>query len=140
MPLKAPPLEDPALNLTPMIDVVFNLIIFFMVCTQFAEQERQYDVELPTVAQAQPLTSQPDQIVINVYGDGRIVVHGSPLTLPELLAELKQARARFADQAVLIRGEGQGLYQRITDVLETCHRAQIRNFSLGVEQRNENLP
>ena len=140
MPLKAPVLEEPLLNLTPMIDVVFNLIIFFMVCTQFAESERQYDVELPTVATAQPLTNQPDQIVINVYGDGRILMHGRPLTLKELLSELQQARARYADQAVLIRGEGQGLYQRIADVLATCHQAQIRNFSLGVEQRNEKLP
>ena len=51
------------LQMTPMIDIVFLLIIFFMVGTQFTEQERQFDVQVPSVSDAPPLTSRPDEIV-----------------------------------------------------------------------------
>ncbi|MFN9041619.1 MAG: ExbD/TolR family protein, partial [Planctomyces sp.] len=52
MPLKTENLEDPILNLTPMIDVVFLLIIFFMVGARFTEEanDQKFDVQLPTAA------------------------------------------------------------------------------------------
>lgn len=137
MPLKAEPLEEPALNLTPMIDIVFNLLIFFMVGTRFADMERQFDVQLPKVGDAQPLTNPPDEIVVNVYGDGRLVVSQKTVTLAELEVRLKEAQSRYADQAVLIRGDGTGLYQNVMDVLGVCHRARITNFSLATQLKNE---
>lgn len=133
MPLKVAPIEEPALNLTAMLDVVFNLLIFFMVGTRFADMERQFDVQLPQVSAAQPLTNPPDEIVVNVFGDGRIVVGRQPLTLAELETRLNEARQRYAEQAVLIRGDGQGVYQNVMDVLAVCQRAQIVNFSLATQ-------
>jgi biopolymer transport protein ExbD len=137
MPLKTEGIEEPTMNMTPMIDVVFLLIIFFMVASRIGEQEREFDVNLPTVAAAQPLTSKPDEIVINVFRDGRIVVRGEERTLTQLEGDLEQARQRYADQAVLIRGEGEGRYQRVVDVLVACHRARIKNFSLATELKSE---
>ena len=136
MPLKTSGIEEPSLNLTSMIDVVFLLIIFFLVGSRFSEDERQFDVKLPSVADAQPLTSPPDEIVVNVFQDGRIVVNEQPRTLAELEQDLIGARSRYADQAVLIRGEGEGRYQGIIDVLVACHRAQIKHFSLAAEMKD----
>lgn len=133
MPLKIEAMEEPSLNLTAMIDVVFNLLIFFMVGTHFADAERQFDVQLPQVASAQPLTTPPDEIVVNIYGDGRIVLGRKEISLAELETHLAAAHERFAEQAVLIRGDGQGVYQNIMDVLAVCHRAQITNFSLATQ-------
>jgi biopolymer transport protein ExbD len=133
MPLKIGPIEEPQMNLTPLIDVVFNLLIFFMVGTRFAELEREFDVQLPVVTDAQPLTSLPDEIVVNVYSDGRIVVNRTDMSLEDLEIRLKEARARYADQAVLIRGDSQGIYQHVMDILSACHRAQIKNFSLATQ-------
>jgi len=70
VPLKSIPLEEPTLNLTPMLDVVLNLLVFFMLATQFKEYERQYDIQLPSVADATALTGQPDEIIVNVQADG----------------------------------------------------------------------
>lgn len=140
MPLKSDSLEEPVLNLTPMIDVVFNLIIFFMVGTRFADMERQFDINLPQVSDAQPLTSPPDEIVVNVFGNGRIVVGEETLTLQQLRARLEEAHARYADQAVMIRGDGQGVYQHVMDVLSTCHAARITNFSLATQLKSETKP
>lgn len=131
MPLKVEPLEEPYLNMTPLVDVVLNLLIFFMLGTRFAEDERQFDVDLPTVSHAQPLTNPPDEIVINVYSDGHAVVNEQSLSAPQLESLLSEAHSRFADQAVLIRGDGQGNYQSIMDVLSVCQKANIRNYSLA---------
>lgn len=135
MPLKSETLEEPQLNLTPMIDVVFNLIIFFMVGTRFADMERQFDIQLPQVSQAQPLTTPPDEIVVNVFSDGKIVVGEETLSLSQLTDRLAAARARYADQKVLIRGDGRGVYQHVMDVLNSCQAARISNFSLATQLR-----
>jgi len=131
MPLKTDIVEESTLNLTPMVDIVFLLIIFFMVGTQFAEQERQFDIELPTVAEVQPLTNVPDEMIINVSQAGTIVVSGEERTLEQLEADLVAARKNYRDQAVTIRGDANGKYQIIMDVLAVCNRAQIRSISLA---------
>lgn len=131
MPLKTASVEEPNLNLTPMIDIVFLLIIFFMVGTQFAEMEREYDIQLPTVTDAQPLTTLPDEITVNVRRDGEIIVMGELRSREELHAELQAAQRNYAGQAVLIRADGQGIYQHVMEVMEICRKADIRNISLA---------
>src|SRR5262249_6513814 len=104
MPLKVEPLEEPYLNMTPMVDVILNLLIFFMIGSRFVEDERQLDIQLPTVSHAQSLTAPPKEMVINVYADGRLVVDQRNVTSQELESLLSEAQSRYADQSVLIRG------------------------------------
>ncbi|MEQ9408324.1 MAG: biopolymer transporter ExbD [Fuerstiella sp.] len=133
MPLRTDSLEEPQLNLTPMIDIVFLLIIFFMVGTRFSEIEQQYDVELPTATAIEPMTSRPDSIVLNVTRGGEVTIGGEVVTLAELQQRLEAARKAWAEQSVLIRGDGAGMYQAIVDVMDTCHKAQIHRFSLAFQ-------
>lgn len=131
MPLKTLPLEEPSINLTSMLDVVLNLIIFFMISTQFIQEERQYDVKLPTVSEATALSGQPDEIVVNVMVNGTFNVKGQTVSNQELESLLKAARERFPGQAVIVRADGDGKYQPVMDVLAMCRRAGIRNVSLA---------
>jgi biopolymer transport protein ExbD len=131
VPLKSIPLEEPSLNLTPMLDVVLNLIVFFMLSTQFKEAERQYDIELPTVADTSALTGQPDELIVNVHADGRILLGTDLKTVAELEAALTAARERFPGQAVVVRGDGRGYYQPVMDAMAAARRAGIRNLSLS---------
>jgi biopolymer transport protein ExbD len=131
MPLKVEPLEEPYLNMTPLVDVILNLLIFFMLGTSFAKDERHFDVELPSVSRAESLTNPPDEIVINVYKDGHVVVNEQSLSAPQLETLLTEAQRRYDKQAVLIRGDGKGNYQSIMDVLSVCQKAKIHNYSLA---------
>lgn len=132
MPLKMAELEEPQLNLTPMIDIVFNLIIFFIVSMQFSN-EQQFDVQLPSSSNAQPLTSPPDEIIVNVLADGRVAIKDEILTLDQLRTMLSDAQARYADQAVLVRGDGRGVLQHTVNVFSVCRAARIENFSLATQ-------
>jgi biopolymer transport protein ExbD len=137
MPLKVEPLEEPYLNMTPMVDVILNLLIFFMIGSRFVEDERQVDIQLPSISHAQPLTAPPKEIVINVYADGHMIVD-QKLVAAEVLEEmLSAAKARYSDQAVLIRGDGKGSYQSIMDVLSICQKAKIHKYSLATQPKGK---
>ena len=68
-----------SLSLTPLIDIVFLLLIFFLVATRFAEEDRELDVELPTASEAQPLTVKPKEVFVNVDQEGSYYVGGHML-------------------------------------------------------------
>lgn len=131
MPLKTHEIEEPTLNLTPMIDIVLLLVIFFMVGTQFTEDENEFEIRLPSVSEAQPLTALPDELVVNVSADGSISLAGKVKNYAELEADLRAAQQRYAEQAVVIRGDGEGPLQHAVTILEICNRAKIKIIRLA---------
>jgi biopolymer transport protein ExbD len=140
MPFKTDPVEEPHINLTPLVDIVFNLLMFLMLATRFAaddDAERKFDVQLATASNAKPLTALPDELVVNVAANGQITLNGKPRKLSELEADLAKAKKNYVDQAVLIRGEAEGRYQNVVDVLAACDRAKINAVSLPVRLRAE---
>lgn len=133
MPLKTSIDEQPTLNLTPMLDVVFLLIIFFMVGTQFSEIERKIKLEVPAVSQTAALTAAPSKKVINVYADGQITLDRQEVTLDELIGQLAAARQQYADLGVLIRGDASGAFQTVAEVLNACKQAGIVDLGISVK-------
>ena len=136
MPLRVPPEEELGMNLTPMIDVVMLLNIFFMVGSRLVEPEKQYDINLPTVSEARPLTALPDEIIINVKSDGTIFIKGKQRDLAELEEDLKQATKRYSDQVIRIRGDGEGPYQHVMSTLSLCQKAGITKIKLDARVEN----
>jgi len=132
MPLKTHRDEQPTLNLTPMIDVVFLLIIFFMVGTKFSEMERQMELQVPEVSDASALTPAPEKKVVNVYRDGQVTLDRQPVSLEELTNRLASARSQYRDLGVLIRGDATGTFQRVADVLNACKRAGVAEMGISV--------
>jgi len=131
MPIQSNIEEPPAVNLTPMIDVVFLLIIFFLVGTKFYELEREISVRLPETSDARPLTKPPQEVVINVARDGEITVNQEVMSVATLVELLRAARARYPDQAVLVRGDRDSRHQMVVDVLGACVRAGIHRMSVA---------
>ncbi|MHC4399628.1 MAG: ExbD/TolR family protein [Planctomycetota bacterium] len=132
MPLKTHSDEQPTLNLTPMIDIVFLLIIFFMVGTKFAELERQIELRVPEVSDAQALTAAPTPRIVNVYRDGKITLDRSQVTLAELTDRLASARSQYRDLGVVVRGDWDSRYQRVAEVFNACKQADVRELGIAV--------
>jgi biopolymer transport protein ExbD len=133
MSLKSQLEEMPALNLTSMIDVLFLLIIFFMVGTKFIESERQIELKLPQVKPGEALTAAPEKKVINVYRDGQITLDRHAVTLDELTAQLTTARSQYQALGVMVRGDGAAAFERIAHVLTACKQAGIADLAIAVE-------
>jgi biopolymer transport protein ExbD len=132
MPLKVQHDEQPQLNLTPMIDVLFLLIIFFMVATTFGDLERNIELQVPEVAQAGDATPPTQPLVINVFADGRFDLDGQPVTLDELTARLSEARSRQGNPSVVIRGDAQCVFQHVASALAACRTANISELGITV--------
>lgn len=130
--------ELPYINMTPMVDVVLCLLIFFMVATRLYDwDENQFTVRVPEVAKASPLTSAPEDLTLEVAGPGRVTVGDTTYNLDSLTAMLKAARERYPKQGVLVRGDARLSYQDVADVLAACEAAGIRSVRLPVRPRPE---
>ena len=135
MPLKTSRDEQPTINLTPMIDIVFLLIIFFMVGTRFSElteAERHIELSVPQVAQAKALTSTPQKRIISVFRDGKIMLDDQTVSIEELKTELQAAKAEYSKIGVVVRGDATSYYQNVADVLATCHSVEIVDLQVAV--------
>jgi biopolymer transport protein ExbD len=132
MPLKTQHDEAPALNLTSMIDVLFLLIIFFMVATKFDELERNIDVAVPQVSEAGQDNPPSQPVVIAVQSDGRIELDGTAVTSDELTARLVGKRASVGDLPVVIRGDGQCAFQHVASALAACRQAGVSELGITV--------
>ena len=137
MPIKTQLDEAPAVNLTPMIDVVFLLIIFFMVAAKFTELERKLGLRVPSVATTASLTPAPRKRVVNVYHDGRITLDRDSVTLEQLIQRLSNARSQYMGLGVLVRGDAGVRYQRVADVLAACRQAGIAELGIAVKMARQ---
>ena len=114
-----------ALNITPLIDVVFLLLIFFLVATRFAEEDREMDVQLPTASEAMPLTVEPHEIFVNIDHNGQIYVDQRAVDIPELQAILQRAIVdNPVGQSVVIRADKRVEFQHPVSVMNICNEVQ----------------
>jgi biopolymer transport protein ExbD len=132
MPLKLHQDESAALNLTSMIDVLFLLIIFFMVATKFDEMERNIEVAVPEVGQAGDAPPPLQPLVVTVLESGQVELEGTPLNLDALTAKLKAARTPLTEPTVVIRGDAKCAFQHVASTLAACQAAGISDLGITV--------
>lgn len=132
MPLKTHADPEPALNLTPMVDVVFQLILFFLLGTKFTEMERKIGLEIPQVTSSQALAATAERHVINIYPDGTITFNGTPVSLQQLRKRLQDAAAEGPSAGVLVRADAQGPFQAVATVLAACKQAGLGQLGIAV--------
>jgi biopolymer transport protein ExbD len=123
--------DELVLNLTPMNDVVFLLLNYFIVATTFLDPEREIDVDLPQAESAGEPDRPPEEIVVNVLEDGTLVVAGQPVAREELLGLLKSAAQHDPETPVTIRGHRLARHETIVGVMDACGLAGLRNLAVG---------
>jgi len=132
MPLKTHLDDEPTLNLTAMLDVMFLLIIFFVLGTRFIDDERKIGLRVPEVTDRGALSAAPERRVVNVYRDGSITLDQKPVTLEQLTAELAAVRRQYEDIGVLVRGDAHGEFQNVAEVLNACKQAGVKDLGISV--------
>ncbi len=133
MPLKITQHDDlPTLNLTSMIDVLFLLIIFFMVATKFDEMERNVEVAIPEVAQAGDVVPPSRSMVVAVLPGGEVELDGEPVTLSELTNQLSRAKTPLSEPTVIIRGDASCPFQHVAAAMSACQQAGISDLGITV--------
>ncbi|RKZ78656.1 MAG: biopolymer transporter ExbD [Gammaproteobacteria bacterium] len=133
--------EEPDVNLTPMIDVVFLLLLFFMVSTSFI-RESSLKVDLPE-ATGQALVEQDKAIDIVINADGQFVVDTITLDKPsneQLAKVLKKAVGDNTDPHIIISADANAEYQNIVTAMDTAQQLGYTRLTLATRQTTSKEP
>ncbi len=127
MPIRVKDIDHgAAVEMTPIIDMVFLLLIFFLVATTFHQSEREMKIALPVAASAEPISMSLRELVINVDEAGAAYVGGRPVSHEDLAAIVSQAVAANAEQKVTVRGDRNTAYANVVRVLDICKTSGIQ--------------
>jgi biopolymer transport protein ExbD len=126
--------EDEGIPLTPLIDCVFLLLIFFLTATSFQRKERDIRVNPPKASEAKAEGEREREIVINIRGEeegGFYIVNGHIRSLDEIRQLLADAVKANPDQVVLIRGDRRAYHEKVVAVLDACIKVKIIHYSIA---------
>ena len=123
------------LQIAPMLDVMFVLLMFFMVMAGQQVKEAELGVSVP--GSGQPSSTAKTPVTIRVAPDGVVTFNDTPVDsredreMPKLRARLKNLIEAFAEQSVIIRPNDRAPYQRVVDVLNACGAERVKNLTFG---------
>lgn len=129
--------SEVAINLTPLIDVVFLLLIFFMVSTSFT-RETQIKLELPK-ADSEQMQTEPEVVEISIDKDGRFFVNGKGLINSQVETLIKAVAPNINEEKttpLIISADANTNYQSVITAMDAASRLGISNIKMAT-QRNE---
>jgi biopolymer transport protein ExbD len=121
--------DEFALNLTSMTDIVFLMLIFFMLATTYGDPQRVLGIDLPAAESSSE--SPPRELVISVLEDGRTVLDGAFVDREALRSRLEATARAAPETPVTIRGHRLAHHEAIVAVMDACGLAGLRNLSVG---------
>ena len=133
LPPDTPDSDGP--NLTPVIDIVFLLLIFFLVAARYdkQEQERELEIELPQVAAGQPLSMSGD-LVVNISADGKYRIVGKEVTARQLSEAIRTAKTRNPHRSVLIASDKESALKHTALVKGICNKQGMKSRVAALEK------
>ena len=124
-----------SLNLTPLIDMLFILIVFFLATSRLREEERDESIELVSTSNKRlPIAPPSDILVIDIDRDGRKLVHGKERTLEELEGILRTRIEENPEGDVIVRADKRATVAHFAETTEICHRLGLRDPKLTYSQ------
>ncbi len=126
--------ESSGFQIAPMIDIVFLLLIFFLVTWNFSKDEMELDVQVPTAREGKESRRAVGEVILNVKADGSVIMNRRELNTEELQVALSKIQKLYPDQAVVLRGDETTEYSRIVEVLDVCRSANIWNVAFATSK------
>ena len=126
--------EPGGIAIAPMVDVVFLLLIFFLVTWNFARYETELDVKVPTAKEGKETRRSVGEVILNVKQDGTIVMNRREMSPDALREALTRIADLYPDQAVILRGDQEVNYRHVVEVLDVCRAANIWNVAFATSK------
>lgn len=118
--------------MTPLIDMVFILLIFFIVTTSFV-RESGVDVERPSAQTAE--TKEKANVILGLTAEGQIFVEGRPLDIRSVRAYMERFLAETPEGSVVIVADKESMTGATVQVLDQCRLAGVRNISIAARKQ-----
>jgi biopolymer transport protein ExbD len=115
------------INVTPMLDLAYVLLVIFILMTTASVQGLKIDLPKPS---NQPVTEKKEMRIIQIQADGSLMLNGAPIASRELESRLAAAMSRDPKTAVVIKGDPQAHYLMVVDIIDMAARLNITNVGL----------
>ena len=125
--------KEPTIMIIPMIDIVFFLLVFFMMSMLTMVVQKSVPIQLP-----QAVASKVDlqrKIPITVTSNGQIYVEAQPVTLDQMIRYLQAEKAKGDDMVVILRGDAKAEYGAFVTVLDTLKQMGIVKVSIATDSK-----
>lgn len=129
--------ELPQFQITPMLDVMFLLLCFFITTAVFSQWEYEVDLTLPTAKTGKMPDRLPGEIIINITKAGQVTVNQQVLTPEALELRLKRLAKYYPGQPVILRADSEASVEHLMRVVDACRGADIWNFSIATQEKNK---
>ncbi|MBD3295861.1 MAG: biopolymer transporter ExbD [Candidatus Omnitrophica bacterium] len=123
--------QRPSVQMAPLIDIVFLLLIFFMAASVFYQLETEMDIAVPEAAESSEMKRSPGEIIVNITREGKIIVNGRRLGQEDLKKMLTRISRLYSGQPVIIRADRRTYHKDVIQVLDICAGAGIWNVSFA---------
>lgn len=139
---------DPLVDVTPMIDIVFQLVLFFMVSTTFIENNPGFQVDLPRSSAQAVVTEKDDLNVWMTCGqklgdgtctEGSVYVNEEPVTVATLEALFDRAAEKDRDTLVIVKADVGVAHGRVVKVMDLARVAGLTRIAIATEAPDERL-
>lgn len=118
-------------QIAPMVDIMLQALIFFMVIAMMARYETKITVTVPTADTGVRAARQAGEIIINIDQDGRIFINNVEMSTARLASLLSQVAKEFQDQPVIIRADALTRHEKVIGVLDICRQVDIWNIAFA---------
>ena len=124
--------KTPELMISPMIDLIFLLLAFFIISTMYMTEVRTISIELPNAESAEVVHKSSS--LVSVKKDGTYWLDEKEMPLDRLVEEVKARSGANPGYSVVIRGEKEARYNDVIRVLDACKSAGLTHFGLAAGQ------
>jgi biopolymer transport protein ExbD len=132
-------------DMTPLIDVVFLLLIFFMIISVFNDMERKAEVELPVGYQARIAKNvAKERMIVNIEQNGTIVLFNQDMTMSQFRQKLQKYSAglkKLAEQSgaapIVVRGDKECPYEHVKKVLAAIYQQRFQKIMFAAYERKQ---
>ena len=135
MRLSFPEDEAVDIQMAPLIDCVFLLLIFFLVATTLKQPQRQLDIHLPDSSAAKTVASPEDTLVLAVDRQGHIFISGQPATNNLLHGRVRETARKTPGRRVRIDADRDARFQDVLRIMDLCHFEGLKNVGLHVRDQ-----
>lgn len=120
------------INVTSLVDIIFNLLLFFMLTTSFSESAG-LEVQLPSASSAD-VQVQPQDLVVTLTRDGETLVEGEVLSLEGLSERIERLKTDRPDATLILQADEEVPHKNVVDVIDVAKRHRIKSVAIATQQ------
>jgi len=126
--------HKPPFPLAAMVDIMFLLLLFFMLTSLYAEMEAELNITLPKSEEASAIERAVQDIIVNVKADGTYVINQIAYDAPQVDEILRALAKQYQGDHIIIRGDMEAKYDSIIQLLSLCTKYNIWNINFAVRK------